>query len=135
MKVWLPCLFNVFLVCYGIFMIRKEAVTPDSPACFIAVQNQEDVIEFIVRAAIKRIRVKGLPRRLVVLTGDSSDRTTIIVTKMSQQMSFIVREINSVEVGACHFLDLRQRRDIGEIHRLLTDFLEWDTPKRQRMTE
>lgn len=134
MKIWLPCLFNVFLFCYGIFRVRKETGMPDSPVCFVAVQDQEDVIEYIIRYMIERIRLKALPCRLIVLVGDSQDMTTLIVTKMSRQMSFIVRQINTMEGEKSNFLDLRRRRNITEIHRLLQAFWEWDGAKKLDVT-
>lgn len=131
MNVWLPGILNVCLFCYGIFRIKRETEVPDQPAFFIAVQDQEEVVEFILRFLLKKMRRKALPYRLVVLVGDSQDKTGLIVRKMSAQMSFIVREIKNTKDWNDSFLDLRGRRDVKEINVLINRFLALEMWHRQ----
>lgn len=133
MKIWLPCLFNVFLFLYGIYRVKQELGVLERPLLTIAVQDQEDMVEFIIRYVVGKIRSKALPCRLVVLVGESRDYTALLVTKMSREMSFIVREINIMQEGDSIFLDLRQCGDYQDIFRLLQDFPEWVTTEKRSL--
>lgn len=79
---------------YQLYCFQEEKLKESRPMHCLILGNQEERIEGLLRYLVQKTKSWGIRGSLVVWVGQSTDQTALIVKKMAQDLSFIVREIN-----------------------------------------
>lgn len=131
-QIILLVIFYIFI--YGIFRLLQERYYKENIILYIAVKNQEEVVEGLLRYIFYKLKKEALPFKVEVIIEHSEDRTYDIVIRLAGKMSFIVREINNFDELCRSFAeeterriciwDIRKFKDINEIDELINTGFE-----------
>jgi hypothetical protein len=135
---WLLGSTLLLYLLYGLYVLYREFSSGLDMQLYILVKDQEENIEGIIRYIIWAIKKQSYPGQLIINCESSSDSTMEIIGRLSDNLSFIVREIKSEwhifanygvrRNSACHMIDIRGKKglpkEITTVSKLIKHLIE-----------
>lgn len=103
-------LTNLIIGIFGLLLVLKETRQRNLSVLFLVLDENDKYVEDLVRFAIRKIKVKSMPNRLVIFYGFSGADTAAIVTRLAGDLSFEARDLWNCQAASSlsNILDLRE---------------------------